>query len=85
MTKEEAFEVFCDEAEVTDPIIRELRVKPIFMSAWRMAEENTRLIDIDKACQWWKEYLDYPTYIDEDRERIQEMIDDFKNAMNEGL
>lgn len=40
MTKEEAFDIFCDEAEVTDPVTRVLRVKPIFMAAWRMCEAD---------------------------------------------
>lgn len=52
MTVEEAFEIFCQEANITDPITRELRIKPIYMAAWKTAEINQKYKDTYKACEW---------------------------------
>lgn len=56
MTQEEAFDIFCDEAKITDPITRELQVRPIFMDAWEISKENQRKIDIEKACDFMRNF-----------------------------
>lgn len=61
--------------------------KEVFDRGWEQAYEqgveDQKTIDIDKACKWWEDYLDYPTNDKEDKERIKEMIEEFKKAMEE--
>lgn len=67
MTKQEAFDIFCDEAEITDPIIRELKVKPIFMTAWERCHKDT----IIRVCNSLEKVLS------------KEMLDNLRKAMGE--
>lgn len=49
----------------------------------REVAEKMREYILEKTCEWWAEYLSYPTDTDFEKERINEMISDFRKAMEE--
>lgn len=71
-----AFEEFCKNNE-TKPT----NMKADFYIAGYLKGQKALL---DESCKWWLDYLDYPTHIDEDRERIKSMVEDYKTAMEGG-